>query len=471
MTYPDYQTNTSIHFRNYLIFLTMLIFSIGCAATTSEILDEVGSVTVCLNDACGPAVGKYTADELNGSLYVMFKANENTEAVLCGTEEGSQECTNDAIGWFVQGGSMPGKATMKKPVPLQVRLDEKTKRIHFEMDATARWIGTPVFCGDGKTSFTEVSAEKVTMQSEFGCSWTAFPHVWDQQYAVRLIDFDSSIIAGNYAVAGAGFYVAGGGKGSFVMRLPQKQTLVTRVAGTVAGKARLVSVANIPADLLLASSTENKKRETPKQKPLPDAGPAEKSLWETVSGQKEAAGYRKYLQKYPEGRYAGAAAAILIAIEERENKNQELVFWSSIKESSNPEDFEMYLARFPQGLFVDLATVRIQKLKASATEAAAIDAELMLWDQVKASTDISEIQVYIQKYPNGRFTTAARQRIKNLTAAENEKQNLEVKMWSAVKDSRNVNDFQNFLKAFPDGLFAGIAAARMENLIRMDAQK
>lgn len=471
MTYPDYQTNTSIHFRNYLIFLTMLIFSIGCAATTSEILDEVGSVTVCLNDACGPAVGKYTADELNGSLYVMFKANENTEAVLCGTEEGSQECTNDAIGWFVQGGPMPGKATMKKPVPLQVRLDEKTKRIHFEMDATARWIGTPVFCGDGKTSFTEVSAEKVTMQSEFGCSWTAFPHVWDQQYAVRLIDFDSSIIAGNYAVAGAGFYVAGGGKGSFVMRLPQKQTLVTRVAGTVAGKARLVSVANIPADLLLASSTENKKRETPKQKPLPDAGPAEKSLWETVSGQKEAAGYRKYLQKYPEGRYAGAAAAILIAIEERENKNQELVFWSSIKESSNPEDFEMYLARFPQGLFVDLATVRIQKLKASATEAAAIDAELMLWDQVKASTDISEIQVYIQKYPNGRFTTAARQRIKNLTAAENEKQNLEVKMWSAVKDSRNVNDFQNFLKAFPDGLFAGIAAARMENLIRMDAQK
>lgn len=471
MRRPSNQTDTPSIFSNLLILISILVIFTGCASTTSEMLDEVDSVTVCLNGTCGPAVGKYSTDELTGSLFLMLKANENTEGVLCGSEEGSLECSSDSIGWFVQGGPMPGKATMKKPVLLEVGLDKKSNQIRFDLDATVRWIGTPVFCGDGKTHFKNIAPEKVIIESEFGCSWTAFPHVWDQQYAVRLIDFDNSIIAGNYAVAGAGFYVAGGGKGSFVLRLPKKQTLVTQMAGTMAGKARLVSVANIPAELLVASSTEKKKRETPEQKPLPDADPAEKSLWETVSRQKDAAGYRNYLQKYPEGRYAGAAAAILTAIEERENKNQELVFWSSIKDSSNPEDFELYLARFPQGLFVDLASVRIQKFKASATEAAAIDAELMLWDQVKASTDISEIQVYIQNYPNGRFITSARQRIKNLTTAENEKQNLEVKMWSAVKDSRNVDDFQNFLKAFPDGLFAGIAAARMENLIRMDAQK
>jgi outer membrane protein assembly factor BamD (BamD/ComL family) len=457
--------------RTFVAFLIILALAVGCASTTQELLEEVETVTVCLNGKCGPAAGKVSADELTGSLYIMFKANENSEAVLCGTEEGAAECTSDAIGWFVQGGPMPGKATMKKPVPLQVRLDEETKEIRFEMDATVRWIGTPVFCGDGKTSFTEVSAEKVTMQSEFGCSWTAFPHVWDQQYAIRLIDFDNSIIAGNYAVAGAGFYVAGGGKGGFSLRLPRKNTLVSQVAGAVSGKARLISVSNVPADLLAASSPAVQNPQEPDQAPLPEAGSAEKALWENVSRKKAAAGYREYLQRYPEGRYAGAAAAILAAIDEREAKNRELAFWSSIKDSPNPEDFEMYLARFPRGLFVDLATVRIQKLKASASEAAAIDAELLLWDQVKASTDISEIQVYIQQYPNGRFTTAARKRIKNLTVAENEKQNLEVKMWSAVKDSRNINDFQNFLKAFPDGLFAGIATARMENLIRMDAQK
>jgi hypothetical protein len=456
-----FKNNTLLHLRTTLFFLLCLALAAGCASTTKELLDEVTSVTVCLNGHCGPAAGKYSADELTGSLYIMFKANENVEAVLCGSEEGADECASDAIGWFVQGGPMPGKATMKKPVPLQVRLDKETARIKFDMDATVRWIGTPVFCGDGKTSFTEVSAEKVTFESEFGCSWTAFPHVWDQQYAVRLIDFDNSIIAGNYAVAGAGFYVAGGGKGSFILRLPRKNTLVSQVPGVVVGKARMVSVRDIPADLLLAAAPK---------KPLPEADPAEKKMWETVSREKAAAGYKKYLQSYPEGRYAGAAVAILAAIEERETKNQELVFWSSIKESPNPTDFETYLSRYPEGLFVDLATVSIQKLKAPASEAAAIDAELLLWDQVKTSTAISEIQIYIKTYPDGRFTAAARDRIKNLTVAENQKQNLEVKMWSAVKDSRNVSDFQNFLKAFPDGLFAGIAAARMENLIRVDAE-
>jgi len=431
-------------------------------------LDEVDSVTVCLNGTCGPAAEKYTADELTGSLFLMLKANENSEGALCGSKEGSLECSSDSIGWFVQGGPMPGKATMKKPVILEIGLDRKTSQIHFNLDATVRWIGTPVFCGDGKTRFTTVAAEKVIFESEFGCSWTAFPHVWDQQYAVRLIDFDNSIIAGNYAVAGAGFYVAGGGKGSFILRLPRKGTLIAD--GHKSGRAKLVSLKDIPPEQLVAAAAADTEKETSEKKSLPEAQPSEKQRWERVSRQKKAAGYREYLQRYPDGRYAGAAAAILAALEDREKQNQELAFWSSIKDSQNAQDFEIYLSRYPSGLFYDLASVKVQKLRASATEAAALNAELLLWDQVKTSTDMAEIQIYLKTYPDGQFADTARQRIRNLTAAENEKQNLEVKMWAAIKDSHNVSDFQNFLKAFPGGLFAGIAAARMENLIRVNAE-
>ncbi len=469
------KTATSLTFivgvlRPSLVFILVTALLVGCASTTSQLLDEVASVEVCLNGQCEPATGRFSADELTGSLFIMLKANENSEAVLCGSEAGARECNRNAIDWFVQGGPMPGKATMKKPFLLQVGLDTETTRIELDLDVTVKWLGTPVFCGDGHTRFTQVSAEKVSFESKFGCTWTAFPHVWNLQYAVNLIDFDNSIIAGNYAVAGAGALVAGGGKGHFILRLPHKNTLVSRIKGTLSGNARLVPVGDIPPGLLIASALKRDDKREIKKAPALEADPAERKFWEAVSKEKSAQGYREYLNQYPDGRYAAAATASLTATEERERQNQELALWSTIKSSKNPADFAAYLARYPEGLFVDLATVRLQQLKANVTEAAAIDAEILFWDQVKGSTNIAEILVYIKKYPDGRFTTTARDRITKLTVAEREKQNLEVKMWSAVKDSRKIVDFQNFLQAFPGGLFAEIAAARMENLIRLDAE-
>ena len=149
MKHPSNKSDMKLSLINLLIFILMLAILSGCASTTSEMLDEVDSVTVCLNGTCGPAVGKYSADELTGSLYVMFKANENSEALLCGTEEGSQVCSKEAIGWFVQGGPMPGKATMKKPVPLQVRLDKKPNA------STMRWMRR--CAGSGHRFFAEMA--------------------------------------------------------------------------------------------------------------------------------------------------------------------------------------------------------------------------------------------------------------------------------------------------------------------------
>jgi len=468
---PAYQTNAGLNIRNFLLFLIVWVSCAGCASSTGELLDEVAGVTVCLNGTCGPAAGKYSTDELTGSLFMMLKANENIEGVLCGSKPGSLECDGDAIGWFVQGGLMPGKATMKKPLLLQVGLDKESAQIEFDMDATVRWIGTPVFCTDGHTQFTNVSAEEISFKSEFGCTWTAFPHVWDLQYSVNHIDFDQSVLAGKYAIAGAGALTLGGGKGNFILRLPRKNTLVSQTKGTSAGSAKLVSVGAIPPEMIIAAAPSSKAKPRPPTEQPAESDPEDRQLWSRVSREQQARGYREYLQKYPDGRFAAAAAASLTALEARESQNREIALWSTIKNSQNPNDFKDYLAQYPDGLFSDLATVRLQRLSASENEAAAIDAEILLWDQVKGSTSIAEIHIYLKQYPAGRFAPAARERIQKLTAAESEKQNLEVKMWAAIKDSHKVSDFQGFLQAFPDGLFAGIATARMENLIRVDAQK
>ena len=42
----------------------------------------------------------------------------------------------------------------------------------------------------------------------------------------------------------------------------------------------------------------------------------------------------------------------------------ELVFWQSIADSANPAEFEAYLRRFPNGMFSDLAQIRLEALRA-----------------------------------------------------------------------------------------------------------
>ena len=47
---------------------------------------------------------------------------------------------------------------------------------------------------------------------------------------------------------------------------------------------------------------------------------------------------------------------------------QETVFWESIRESSNPAEFEAYLRQFPAGVFRALATVRLAALRGPAAD-------------------------------------------------------------------------------------------------------
>jgi hypothetical protein len=47
-------------------------------------------------------------------------------------------------------------------------------------------------------------------------------------------------------------------------------------------------------------------------------------------------------------------------------RDAELLFWDTVRNSHNPADFRAYLARFPNGLFVDLARNRIAELQPGA---------------------------------------------------------------------------------------------------------
>jgi adenylate cyclase len=98
----------------------------------------------------------------------------------------------------------------------------------------------------------------------------------------------------------------------------------------------------------------------------------------------------------------------------------ELVFWESIKDSSRAVDYEAYLEQYPEGSFVALARTRLDEF---ASEAGGIrdpqdrEVELAFWESVRDSDNPAALQAYLEKYPEGEFKALAEIRLGELGAA------------------------------------------------------
>jgi len=96
----------------------------------------------------------------------------------------------------------------------------------------------------------------------------------------------------------------------------------------------------------------------------------------------------------------------------------EIEFWDSIKNSILANDYEAYLEQYPAGGFVALAQVRLEAIKQDAVsmrDPHDREIELSFWESVRESDNAKLIQAYLEKYPNGEFSALAQIRIGELT--------------------------------------------------------
>lgn len=105
---------------------------------------------------------------------------------------------------------------------------------------------------------------------------------------------------------------------------------------------------------------------------------------------------------------AGEAAADSEAVE--------LAFWKSVEAGNDPAEYRVYLDRYPNGTFAALAAARL--VSAPEAPAAPVDhsVQLAFWDAVKDSDDQAMFQAYLDKYPDGEFSSIAALRVKSLAA-------------------------------------------------------
>ena len=75
----------------------------------------------------------------------------------------------------------------------------------------------------------------------------------------------------------------------------------------------------------------------------------------------------------PSPRPPAAPAAVSAAQQQPSSPSSselEVVFWQSIATSTNPAEFEAYLRQFPNGIFRELAQIRLEALRAAANDSA-----------------------------------------------------------------------------------------------------
>jgi adenylate cyclase len=94
----------------------------------------------------------------------------------------------------------------------------------------------------------------------------------------------------------------------------------------------------------------------------------------------------------------------------------ELVFWESIKDSTRAADYEAYLEQYPEGNFVALARTRLEEFASAGgvRDPKDREVELAFWESVRESDNPAALQAYLEKYPDGEFKALAEIRIGEL---------------------------------------------------------
>ncbi|WP_187306663.1 caspase family protein, partial [Roseibium aggregatum] len=102
----------------------------------------------------------------------------------------------------------------------------------------------------------------------------------------------------------------------------------------------------------------------------------ELTYWDSIKSGQNAAYFETYLSRYPEGQFADIARIRLDEIKAKAESDKakqakpdataEITYWQTIQNSTRPEMFESYLGRYPNGIYADLAQLKIQSIKSQA---------------------------------------------------------------------------------------------------------
>lgn len=146
----------------------------------------------------------------------------------------------------------------------------------------------------------------------------------------------------------------------------------------------------------------------------------------------------------------------------------ELAFWDSVKDSTEPKLYHAYLSKYPNGQFTSLATAKLALLE-KPKAAASPDLEKDLWNLTRKSSEPAVYESYLDRYPGGKHASAARKKLASLR--ENDQRNEavrhridvmpEVNYWKQIQKRNDPDAYREYLEKYPDGMFSTLARMKL----------
>ena len=250
-------------------------------------------------------------------------------------------------------------------------------------------------------------------------------------------------------------------------------SLITYVKSEVAVRARRKGLTQNPFEEILNYDTGQLiiSRTEPKQKQAPAAptepGPVfqpdfESRFWTSVENSNDPAEYEIYLKRYPNGIYADLARIRVAKLRKPQAASPpapaqpEQVKEAPLKREPKPEEKPQTSAKTEADKQAELRRqAQAEKQGQMAEQARLQQAELTYWNSIAKSGNADTFKEYLQKYPAGKFVKEARVRLNELE---------EEAHWSSIIASPDVEKLKAYLLKYPAGKFAAIASARIAEL-------
>lgn len=154
-------------------------------------------------------------------------------------------------------------------------------------------------------------------------------------------------------------------------------------------------------------------------------------FWAQIKDSDSPAMLELFVESYPESSMAAIARIKVIELKktallkkQREQREEENLFWESIKDADSAAGFKAYLEEFPDGAFTKVAQLKIEQLekiqltqeqreqqqtlaRQQAETAQKEEEETVFWNSVRSTGSATLYQAYLDKYPQGRFIELA----------------------------------------------------------------
>ncbi|WP_371059247.1 peptidoglycan-binding domain-containing protein [Rhodosalinus sp. 5P4] len=238
--------------------------------------------------------------------------------------------------------------------------------------------------------------------------------------------------------------------------------------------------------------------------PAPDRDATERARWDAARERDDAAAYRDYLDRHPDGRFADAARAAIAEIEAEPDRAARLAEDALNLTRDERRQIQRHLTlldhepRGIDGIFGPgtrgaitrfqrdaglpetgyLSARQIEMLDRQAERRQAeLEAEAerrrleqerrdrAAWEATGSGADEAGLRTYLQRFPDGLFADIATERLADIEAAKRDRAAERDRLaWEEARAAGTVAAYQAYLRAFPDGAFAAEAQARIAAL-------